>query len=183
MSEIYQSEKDRLSNMVDDIHVDQDQERSIRAIKREKRKAYEAYKKLPYDTKMAFFCQACQEDFVIPAYRRWSTLHEIGTWQSFCPYCDSEVYRHITSRTEDPYNHLSNKTVHLRSSAARDILQPDEYGFNTLYGDPYEDLYNRYQNKEEELDYQTARHGLVDRSNIEADQERQIEEELREIYL
>lgn len=179
----YQSERERLSEALDDKHADLAVDRNHRIKLRKKRKALEAYKKLPFLSKVAFFCQACQEDFVAPAYKKWSTLHELGTWFSMCPYCESEVYRHITEKIADPYHHLSNKSRHMKSINARDILQPNQYGFNTLYDNPYEDLFNRYQKKEEDIYNKYARFGLTGKDSEQLDEEREVREELEEIYL
>lgn len=179
----YQSETSRLKEYVKDVQIELDTSREERKKLHKQKRAWEAYKKLPYEVKMAFFCTGCQEDFVAPAYKTWNPIHGIGTWNSFCYNCESIVYRHVTDTKDDPYYEYSAKIRHMRSSYERDIIQPGQYGFGTLYGDPYERLYNQYQNKQEDIEQRYASMGLggVD-SDFEGEEEAATKEELEYIY-
>ena len=136
-----------------------DREEKKRRAAREKEKR--AFDKLPAQTRMEFWCGACQIDFVAPAYKFWSEVHKLGAWHSVCPSCERMVIRHVNHKDSDPYYEQSAKVRVMRGEAAKDMLQPMDYGFETLYGDPFEHYYRRFQEGEERIHSRYAALGLT----------------------
>ena len=120
-----------------------------------------AFEKLEtFTERMEFFCDRCLIEMVAPAYKIWNDLWQIGTWRSACPECSLPVYRHITSKVIDPYYEKSQKIKEMRLLATNDMLAPGQYGFKTLYGDPYEHFYDKYQKKDEAIKHKYLAMGL-----------------------
>lgn len=130
--------EDRLKNRVLDIQDELDIERDRKQAKKRNDRELRAFKKLPPQAENDFWCQDCMVDFKVPSYKVWSDTYQIGSWISFCPWCSRHVFRHITDKTTDPYYEMSDRIRTMRSEGEADMLRPDQYGFKTLYGDPYE---------------------------------------------
>ena len=81
-----------------------------------------------------FWCWICQEDIVADGYR---TMYyaaggdPIGVWRGTCPWCGTELFRHITHRDEDKYYCQSDEINRMRNQYATDVLQGEEDGFKT----------------------------------------------------
>lgn len=163
---------------ISDIQHDLDTQREARnKIKREKRE-WTAFKKLPSQTRMEFWCDRCHVDFVAPAYKIWSYYHEQGSWHSVCPLCELLVYRHITAKTLDPYYEKSTKIRIMRGEGVKDMIQPNQYGFQTLYGDPFEHYYRRFQERDEDIVNRYAAYGLTGLTLGEKTEREQIQDVL-----
>jgi len=158
-------QKQRLESTVKSIQSDLDKDRLLKKKHKGENRERHAYDSLPdYLPRMDYWCDHCQIDFVSPSYKVWSTLHEQGTWHSFCPICESMVYRYITAKTLDPYYMKSDKLRMMRSENLKDTLQPSEYGFKTMYGDAFEHYYKKHQVKHEELFNKYASMGISGKS-------------------
>ena len=169
------SQENKLKKLVDDIHTDIDKDKVIKETLRLRDRERTAFMKLPtYDAKMGFFCDHCVVDFVVPAYKVWSEIHQIGTWRSFCPICEGLVYRHITQKKADPYYFRSEKMLEMRSAGAKDMLQPGQYGFKTNYGDAFEHYYKKYEEQQEVLFGKYASMGLVGKSLSQKNEEEDL---------
>lgn len=149
--------KKSLESHYQDIDIENERKRKRKAQTKEKR----AFDALPTQTKYEFFCINCDIDFVAPAYKNWSEIHQVGIWQSFCPRCERLVVRHTTGKKYDPYYEHSHKVRVMRGEAERDMLRPTDYGFKTLYGDPFEHYYRRFQETQEDIDNRYAALGLT----------------------
>lgn len=161
---------DRWKHISDELDIDNEKRRGRTLSEREKR----AFDKLPDHTIIEFWSQEAG-DFVAPAYKVWIEYFDIGYWQSFCPVTGNLVYRHITEKGDDPYYEYSDKIRFQRSTFHDDLLQPDDYGFGSLYGDPFERNYRLFQQKQEDIHNKYASlglRGLLDETNELQDIER-----------
>ena len=94
----------------------------------------------PYMKEYDFWCKNCQIDFRAPCYRYIVHLSNdvYASWRAICPECDTQCVRHITDRLHDPYYDHSRYILRQRNIYMKDVLKDGQYGFRTLYGDPYE---------------------------------------------
>lgn len=85
-----------------------------------------------------FWCCECQEDFRSPAVKSRYRLEGdvIATLRGECPECGEVAIRYATHRDQDPYYQKSTKIRRQRNKFVVDMLQGQEYGFRTHYGDP-----------------------------------------------
>ncbi len=170
--------EDQLRGRVKDIQTDLGIDRDKRKKLRNRRRETVAFEKLPSTTdRMEFWCDRCLIDFVAPAYKTWSYIHETGAWHSYCPICEAMVYRHITSKVLDPYYLKSDKIKDLRGANLQDMLQPGNYGFNTLYQDPYVNAYMKYQRSHEHLYNKYSAMGLIGKTIDQKSEEDVLKEE------
>lgn len=154
-------EIDRLKGRVEELQADLDKEATRKKQRHARGKEKRAFDRLPTVTKHEFWCDHCRWDFAAPAYKVWSDVQQVGVWQSVCPRCTSFVYRHATGKTLDPYYEKSNKVRVMRNESAADMLAPGQHGFKTLYGDPFEQYYRRFQESAEQLADTYAAFGLT----------------------
>lgn len=101
----------------------------------------------------AFWCDSCQEDFDSPAYK---TVHRlfgdaVVCYRAYHEKCGEESIRLVTHRDHDPYYHLSERVHLMRGEYADDVLQADQYGFRTHYGEPFEEFERKLKLKEERI--------------------------------
>ena len=161
--------EETLRQHVRDVQADLDKDKKIARSRKHANKEHTAFLKLPINSKVEFWCDACQIDIVAPAYKVWIRRHWVGAWHSVCPDCGRMVYRHISSKKFDPYFNKSQKVRMMRSKGAKDMLRPGQYGFRTLYGDPFEEYYMKFQKREEDLTNKYAAIGIkgytADRKN------------------
>lgn len=149
--------KSSLAEHMKDIDTENARKGKRKAQGKEKR----AFDKLPRQSRYEFFCVPCDIDFVAPAYKAWSEIHQVGVWQSFCPRCERMVVRYTTVKKLDPYYAHSHKIKVMRGEAEKDMLRPMDYGFKTMYGDPFEHYYRRFQERQEDIDNRYAALGLT----------------------
>jgi len=98
-----------------------------------------------------FWCDVCQEDFTASAYKTRYRIdgHIIATLRGRCPDCETAAIRYATHRDQDPYYQRSIIIRKQRNQNRIEMLQANEYGFRTHYGDP--DLeFNKIMAREEE---------------------------------
>lgn len=98
-----------------------------------------------------FWCEICQEDFTAPA-RKSSYRFEgniISTIRGRCPECETIAIRYATHRDQDPYYAKSLKIRRQRNQYALEMLQAEQYGFRTQYGEPYEEFNRKMAAKDE----------------------------------
>ena len=163
--------EENLKKGLNDLQNDLKQDRENKKAHKFHSKERIAFEKLPAYTKTEFWCGKCETDFVAPAYKIWIDFYGVGSWHSFCPICGGLVYRHITSKTLDPYYSQSDKIKIMRGEALTDMLQPGQYGFQTQYGDPFEHYYKRFQEKHEQLHNKYAAMGLLGKTLAQKDEE------------
>ena len=143
--------KKKLEERVDDIHEELDLDRRIGNARKRMTREWRAFEKLPGTARTPFYCRPCRKDFVAPAWKEWSFFFNCGSWFSRCPDCGGECARYISQKTKDPYYELSNEIRKMRGDFATDMLRPDQYGFKTLYGEPFAEWQAEQQRREEEL--------------------------------
>lgn len=169
----------QLENKVKDLQGELDRDKNERIRRKRRDRERVAFSKLPDVTpKMEFWCDRCRFDFVAPAYKVYSYIHDVGSWHSMCPSCESIVYRHITAKKFDPYYAKSEKVRIMQGESIREILQPGQYGFRTMYGDPFEHYYMRFQKRQEEIFNKYASIGLVGKSIAQKTEEETVREML-----
>ncbi|KKN24239.1 hypothetical protein LCGC14_0896840 [marine sediment metagenome] len=170
-----------LKDSVTAIQGDLEKDRNKRKSEKNRNKEKIAYNKLPGAVpKKEFWCDHCSIDFVAPSYKTWSIIHEVGAWHSFCPLCEGIVYRHITDKIIDPYYNKSEKLRVMRGEAYKDLMQPGEYGYQTMYGEPFEHYYKRFQESHELLHDKYASMGLIGKTMAQKNEEDDIKEMLDE---
>ncbi len=145
------SDIERLRQRVRDRQAEIDEETAIKEKRKKQAREYTAYLKLPEESEQDMFCEHCLLDFRGPAYKEWSWLFGVGAWVSFCPLCGLPKCRWITGKTNDPYYEQAQKIRSMRSEYEADILRPDQWGFQTLYGDPFEKYAQQSANQEQEV--------------------------------
>ena len=169
----------QLEKSVEDIQRDLAIDKQVKQKDKNRGKERRAFLSLPtYNKRMEFWCDHCSIDFVAPAYKVWSDIHNIGSWHSFCPYCEIIVYRHITMKNMYPYYNKSEKVKHMRSKSFKDMLQPGDYGFKTMYGDAFAQSYNRFQMQHENIFNKYASMGLTGKSLKQKSEEEVMQEKL-----
>lgn len=142
---------DRLMQRFNEKQVELDQDRADKERRKKNRREYTAFLKLPEHTETEFFCDWCVQDFTAPAYKTWSEHYGVGAWISFCPICGRPMCRWITDKKNDPYYAKSARVRSMRSEFMADTLQPQQYGFRTLYGDPFEKYQKLFQQQDIEI--------------------------------
>jgi len=170
----------RIKKSVEDYQGDLKKSRKLKERDKAARKEKRAFDKLPEQSKHDFWCNRCQIDFVAPAYKVWTEYYDTGCWHSFCPQCEQLVYRYISSKKLDPYYQQSLKVKYMASKEVKDFLQPSQYGFRTMYGDPYEALYKRFQQREEDMHNKYAALGLHGKTLKQKTEEEHAREALME---
>lgn len=120
---------------------------------------------------MDFWCDQCEEDWTIPGFRADATMGDTlyVTIRAYCPTCDAELIRYVTQKREDPYYQRSKKILRQRNQYIRDVLQGGDYGFRTLYGDPFDAFHKRIIEDEEHAMENFRRSGLRSASREEID--------------
>lgn len=167
---------ERARDAVIERQAELEQDKAVKLRRKAQQKEKKAFDALPEQTKMEFWCEHCQIDFVAPAYKIWSDVHSLGSWQSVCCRCERMVYRHVNQKTDDPYYAMSAKIRVMRGEAANDMLTPHDYGFKTLYGDPFEHYYRRFQEQEESMHNRYAALGLTGLTLSEKSEQEQFME-------
>ena len=88
-----------------------------------------------------FYCPTCQEDLLkCAAYKviqsDWTSPQRIAFYEAFRA-CHKGLRRWITDKSFDPYFRQSRMLEQQRREATAngDLLQPDDYGFKSKYGD------------------------------------------------
>jgi len=100
-----------------------------------------------------FWCDVCQEDFISPAYKTKHRLYgdSVAVWRAQCPDCEEEAIRLITHKDEDPYYYKSTKIRFQRNQYATELLQADDYGFNSTYGNPHRSTEQMLEDQEKDI--------------------------------
>ena len=80
-----------------------------------------------------FHCQHCNLDFVARAAKQLDGWNKIAYYKTK-HRCGEWAIRHITDRFQDGYFFHSRKVAYDRGVNAKELLQPFQSGFNTLYG-------------------------------------------------
>ena len=159
------TEIDRLTKRLKDQQVLLDKERERKKKKPNVLMAEEA----GLTAWMDFWCDNCQEDFTCEAYKTTHRLYgdPIVVWRAKCPVCEEESIRHITHKDEDPYYQKSDKIRRQRNEYSAELLQAEEYGFKTHYGDHNKEWNVKYEEHEKgilKLEHEKGLKGLSKKS-------------------
>jgi hypothetical protein len=82
-----------------------------------------------------FWCKDCKFDFTSSAHRYICRIYgyPINSYWTRCPECKRWCKRLISHRDHDPYYNKSKVVLRMRNENAQDILQPGQFGYNTLW--------------------------------------------------
>ena len=102
---------------------------------------------LSYD----FWCDVCQKDFEAPARKTTYRINgnPISTIRGRCLECETMAIRYATHRDQDPYYYKSLKIRRQRNQYAMEMLQGEQHGFRTHYGEPYKEFTQKMIAKDE----------------------------------
>jgi len=97
----------------------------------------------PYKKPFVFWCNDCKLDFGAVAFKYEWTYNRVpyARYESKCKDCNKRVIRYITDKQWDPWFWRSKNNEIQRKKYAKDMLQPGDPGFTTLYGDPYKKVH------------------------------------------
>lgn len=88
---------------------------------------------------ISFWCEPCGKDLDLPAMKDKLSTGE-KYWFSRCPFCNLKVVRYITEAKFDPYFRKSKKLALQRKMLRKDLIQPGEDGFQTIYKKEWDKL-------------------------------------------
>lgn len=153
---ITESEAERLHRYSKDVMAKQEEERRMAKPSIHQKMAEEAEN---FKSHYSFFCEECQEDFVSPAYKvvhrfygdyivTYRAIHEENEDDE---ECGEECIRLVTHRDHDPYYWLSDKVNRERNEYSVDLLQAEQYGFKTHYGNPWGETEDKLKEREEKI--------------------------------
>lgn len=102
----------------------------------------------------AFWCRKCRLDFETAGRRRltWLRGRPFVYYFARCPECRRKCVRQVTNGAADPYWRQSMRVRRARCRSAADILQPGEFGFNTLYPDTFRQHIEDAREEQERID-------------------------------
>lgn len=166
----------RLRGRVKEVQGTLDEDREGRNERKKRSKEYRAFLKLPGTSRQQIWCRPCRKDFVTLAWKEWSPTYGSGSWFTRCPDCGGECARYISNKLRDPYYEESDALREMRGLFAKDTLQPHEYGFRTLYGEPFKAWEEEMARRDEEIRAKYAALGIKG----ETFRERTEREEARE---
>ncbi len=100
-----------------------------------------------------FWCDECEEDFTASAFKSVSRLFgdPIVAYRTKCPDCDNPCYRLISHKDHDHYYDKSLKVRINRNKYVVDVLQHEDYGFQTHYGNPFKEFEADMKKREEQI--------------------------------
>jgi len=104
---------------------------------------------LPIVDSIDFYCDRCRADFRSRGYKTVQKIFDppIAFYEGRCR-CGTWCRRFITDQSQDPYYRKSRRVKELAERFRKDMLQPGEPGFKTLYGDPYAKFYEEMERQE-----------------------------------
>lgn len=89
---------------------------------------------------VSFYCNRCRLDADLPSFKE---RNQFGEWfASKCPSCERKLIRYVTEKASDPYFHTSLKLKKERTEYSKDLLQPGQEGFQTLYKKEWDAIEN-----------------------------------------
>jgi len=100
-----------------------------------------------------FWCEDCDIDFSSEAYKVVHRLYgdPIITYRAECPECGQECVRLVSHRDHDNYYNLSERIISDRNQYAVEVLQHEEFGFETYYENPFKKFDIDLKAKEERI--------------------------------
>ncbi len=104
----------------------------VTAPKRRERPKWEN-RDLPRHGRVNFWCVRCAHDFPNLTATRYGRVGK-EHWRARCPGCDGEVTRLIDEPSKDLYWDRSRFVAEQRKKYAGEVLQPNDYGYKTRYG-------------------------------------------------
>lgn len=126
-----------LAKIASDVHMQLDYDR-----RREKARTKTAtlIKDAPPIITLDFWCRRCSIDFTGTGFKKITELIDelIAYYVGRCPKCRREAIRRITDKVNDEFYLRSKKVWSDRFRFAADTLQPNQWGFNTLYPQMFE---------------------------------------------
>lgn len=114
-----------------------DQEKQRKELRKQRNKGYRKFKEAKDEVRIEFFCISCQLEFKARAKKYWNDTYGLGSRHARCPKCDRTCVRYINDSPFDPYYSHSPRVRAMRAENYKDTLQPDDFGFKMLYGDPF----------------------------------------------
>lgn len=110
-----------------------------------------------------FFCENCAEDFTSAAFKHIHKLFgdAMVTYRAYCPKCGDESVRLVTHRDNDPYYYLSEKINAQRNEYYLDLMQADDFGFKSVYGDVFSDYNKKLRELEEKAFMKLRQEGFA----------------------
>ena len=85
---------------------------------------------------VTFFCRPCNLERDYDAVKRFLSFNwgpnEVPYWQARCK-CKRILWRHIEDKHKDPYVYYSPSLRKYRAENWRDLVQPGDKSFKTLY--------------------------------------------------
>jgi|SRR3990167_7050953 len=98
---------------------------------------------------VSFWCKRCKLDQDLPAEKRYY----YGGGEKFVSKCKcgEELMRLITEKHLDPYFRESEKLRRQRAMMEKELIQPSDPRFRTLYKDEYDRIEKAKENYENEI--------------------------------
>jgi len=93
-----------------------------------------------------FYCRSCELDQTKKSFKmsnQWVSWH-----YSRCSECSGDMVRYIEDVKNDPYHYYSKKAKYEREKYRKDLIQPGQSGYQTLYGKQYKELETQRESRE-----------------------------------
>jgi hypothetical protein len=140
----------RVENLYDQKEADEDEQKRREAREKLIREAKQW-------TKTDFYCARCNEDLLgCLAYKviasDWTQKGQRLAFYEAFKACHKGLRRRITDKENDLYFTQSRmlKEQRMEAIANGDLLQPNDYGFTTKYGDPNKKKWEQLEKQERE---------------------------------
>lgn len=174
---------ERMSDYTRDVQAKLKQDRELKKPSIHERMAEEAAMFVDHYN---FFCEECLEDFTSPAYKEVHRFYGdyIVTYRAIHEEnedgedCGEECIRLVTHRDHDPYYYLSETVNQQRNQYYTELLQHEQYGFETMYGNPFREHDDKLKEKEERIFMRRRKTGLHGESLRSKEELRQFHENL-----
>jgi len=142
---------DRLARRAEEISYQMQQDR---ARAHERTRLQNEVDKAKPTARKRFWCRHCRLDFegigrkrVYGTAERPEAVHICR-----CPECAAACHRLITNAGKDRYWLMSHRVRRDRGRHRLDLLQPSEFGFNTMYPDAMKQHIKDMEDKEKEIE-------------------------------
>ena len=97
-------------------------------------------------SKISFYFENCDLDQDLDAVKienRW-----VAWWEAKCRECGKNLMRSGSNPGKDPYYKKSKKLKFQRSIYTKDLIQPNQHGFQTYYKKEYDKLEDENEARE-----------------------------------
>lgn len=126
---------EKLNKIVDRNIREREELEEVQRKIRELNERWEEVQKAPDYKRLDFWCSECKKDFQATGTKHEIETYKIGKYEARC-LCGNKCRRIIGEYDWDYYQN-SELIKQQRARYSKDILQPHEYGFETLYGKKY----------------------------------------------